>query len=93
MLPVDLIHRLFHLADVLGITRIQRCLNHRLLGATRSTEGPLQALVTAHELIDLDRALSTAQKIDEPVVQLLCWTIFDGFLLDLHMLFDGLKQL
>ena len=93
VLSRDLIQRLLQLRHICCGAGIQGFLHHRLFGAGRASEGPLQASVSSQAGIDFHQSVGSGQQADEGVRELVGRRILDGFLLYLYQGTDRAKQI
>src|SRR5258708_37272013 len=83
VLAINAVYGLFHLLHILGRTRIQRVLHHRLLGTAAAPESSLQAHIGSQARINLDESMGPRQHADQGVREFVAWPILDGLLSNL----------
>ena len=67
-------------------------LHHRLFGASRASEGPLQTWVSSQAGIDFHQPVGSGQQADEGVIELVSRRMLDGFLPNLYLGTDRAKE-
>ncbi len=94
VLSEDLVQRVLHLFDILMRTCIQRLLHHRLLRARLASKGVLQqGRIGSQARVDFYQPVGTGQQADKGIIELVSGRMFDGFLPDLYLRADRVKQL
>jgi hypothetical protein len=92
VLSRDLIQRLLQLHHIGCGAGIQGFLHHRLFGAGRASEGPLQASVSSQAGIDFHQSVGSGQLADPSILELVSRRMLDGFLLNLYLGTDRAKE-
>ena len=92
VLSNDLIQRVLQLRHIFCGAGIQSLLYHRLLGAGRASEGPLQAWVCSQAGIDFYQPVGSGQQADPGIIELVNRRMLDGFLPNLDQGPDRAKE-